>query len=110
MIADPDGRLEMDEAAIRAALLPLGFTEHVPGTLYDVLTVAPMTTLNTTVDPSTGEYRTLVLDEHVGQPALYMNAREDFRDQVVASVNARLAQYAAAGAPIAHEHNQYSRG
>ncbi|MGW8431586.1 hypothetical protein ACWGJ9_10885 [Curtobacterium citreum] len=85
----------------------LGFTDHREGHWYLCRRVGSDTTLNVSIEKTTGRWREDVLNEFFGQPEFYESMREPFRTDIRANIDAILVELAAAGITVTVVHDQY---
>ncbi len=85
----------------------LGFTDHREGHWYLCRRVDSDTTLNVSIDKSTGRWREDVLNEFFGQPEPYDSMREPHRTNIRDRIDVIVAELASAGITIEVRHDAY---
>lgn len=88
----------------------LGFTDHKEGTWYLCKRVADMTTLNICIEKDGSQWSEYVLDEFFLQPSFYMDAKEEFKNEVVANVDKIISTLRKAGLVVSVDHESYTTG
>ena len=88
----------------------LGFTDHREGTWYLCKRVADMTTLNICIEKDGSHWSEEVLNEFFLQHAFYMDANEEFKNEVIANVDKIISTLRKAGLDVSVDHESYTTG
>lgn len=84
----------------------LGFTQNTPNWYFNKR-VGRMVSLNFTINPKTGDYTEIVLDEYFGQPEYYGNMKPEFRDEIIHNINTIIAELNSHGLTLNVNHDLY---
>jgi hypothetical protein len=85
----------------------LGFTDHREGHWYLCRRVGSDTTLNISINKTSGLWREDVLNELFGQPEFYDSMREPHRTNIRGTIDAIVTGLAAAGVMVTVNHDAY---
>ena len=88
----------------------LGFTDRRGDTWYLCKQVAYMTTLNICIEKDGSDWSENVLDEFFLQPCFYMDANEDFKNEVISNIDEIISTLRKAGLDVSVGHESYTTG
>jgi hypothetical protein len=100
----------MTETPNEAKMRNLGFSDHNKAHWYQCFTLVPgHVTLNLTIHKGSGAWKEDVLNENSGQPEYYGNMVSPHREEIIAKIDAIIADMASHGFPFKVDHEQYTR-
>lgn len=88
----------------------LGFTDRIEGSWYLCKQVAYMTTLNICIEKGGSDWSENVLDEFFLQPCFYMDAKEEFKNEVISNIDGVISTLRRAGLDVSVDHKSYTMG
>lgn len=88
----------------------LGFTDRREGTWSLCKRVAYMTTLNICIEKDGSDWSEYVLDEFFLQPCFYMDAKKEFKNEVISNIDEIISTLRRAGLDVSVDHESYTMG